>query len=216
MKKTMKIFKNITLAIIALATTLTMDYYSLYIQPEPVVALMQSSMSSTKAKVAIEEPVVISRSSVDAKETNISDIAPIESYAIEGATTISLEQYEIILKDTFLCELASVIKEVEDKYDINGIFIISVAQLESGHGTSNLAINKNNLFGLGSYGSDPYANAITFKSHASCIDFFGELIRNNYLNNNLISIEAIGKKYCGSSEWASKVKTLMKQNYEKL
>ena len=40
---------------------------------------------------------------------------------------------------------------MEKKYNINGIFLASMAIHESGWGTSQIAQDKKNLFGYGSY-----------------------------------------------------------------
>ena len=61
---------------------------------------------------------------------------------------------------------------IEQKYDINGIFLAAIAIHESGWGTSTIAKNKNNLFGYGAVDSNPYGGAYSFSSYNEGIDFF--------------------------------------------
>ncbi len=48
---------------------------------------------------------------------------------------------------------------LKKKYNINGIFLASIAIHESGWGTSQIANDKNNLFGYGSYDATPYESS---------------------------------------------------------
>ncbi len=52
--------------------------------------------------------------------------------------------------------------EGEAKFSVNAAMEFSMAILESGYGTSNIAVNKNNLFGWGAVDSGPYAGAYHF------------------------------------------------------
>ena len=59
---------------------------------------------------------------------------------------------------------------MEKKYNINGIFLASIAIHESGWGTSNIAKDKNNLFGYGAYDETPYESSLDFDSYADGIE----------------------------------------------
>jgi beta-N-acetylglucosaminidase len=181
---------------------------------ESVIALLQSGISNPKQYIAIEEPKTISRGNLDKRYD--SDIAPKYNLKIHGASKLSLEDYKIILKNSFLYDYAPIIQQVENEYEINGLFIIAVARLESGNGTSKLAINKNNYFGLGAYGNNPYRNAIKFKDDGECIEYFGKLIKENYIDQGLDTLPEINNKYCASEDWKDKVKEIMQENIEKL
>lgn len=61
---------------------------------------------------------------------------------------------------------------VQNKYTINALMMFGVAINESGWGTSSIAKNKNNLFGLNAVDSDAYGSADTFYSLESCIENF--------------------------------------------
>lgn len=61
--------------------------------------------------------------------------------------------------------------KAESSYGVNAALEYSMALLESGYGTSQIAREKNNLFGWGAVDSGPYAGAYKFSSVASGIDY---------------------------------------------
>ncbi|MGE6257313.1 S-layer homology domain-containing protein [Heyndrickxia sporothermodurans] len=65
--------------------------------------------------------------------------------------------------------LGSAFKEAEKKYNINALYFMSHAILESGWGSSAIAKDKHNLFGLGAIDSSPYESAKKFKNYKSGI-----------------------------------------------
>ena len=52
---------------------------------------------------------------------------------------------------------------IEKKYNINGIFLASLAIHESAWGTSQISLDKKNLFGYGSYDATPYESSYEFE-----------------------------------------------------
>ena len=86
------------------------------------------------------------------------------------------------------------------------MFAISVAELESGYGTSYAFRKKNNAFGIG---SGKY-----FSSVEAGIEYFGQLMNKSLYYGK--SIDRIGGIYCVGGNWASKVKSLMRSNYSVL
>lgn len=105
--------------------------------------------------------------------------------------------------------------KAEAEYGLNALFMISIAELESGFGTSGLAQNKNNLIGLKSY--DGWAS---FDSKEECVDYHGRYLSNNYLDpegsfHNGSTIRGVSIVYCGESEhWVNQVTHLMEDNLE--
>ena len=63
----------------------------------------------------------------------------------------------------------SALINAQNKYGINALLELSFANLESAYGTSWYAINRNNLFGIAAYDSNP-DNAYSFSSVAKCIE----------------------------------------------
>lgn len=98
----------------------------------------------------------------------------------------------------------------EEEYGVNGLVLAAIAYLESGGGTSKIAKDKNNLFGLGAGPPNPYANARCFNSKEECIYFAASLLRNSYLSRggrfySGDSLEHIGIHYAADPRWAAKV-----------
>ena len=62
--------------------------------------------------------------------------------------------------------------EVQDSYIINSVMMLGIAINESGWGTSSLAKDKNNLFGLNAVDSNPYESGQSFSSTKACIEDF--------------------------------------------
>lgn len=60
----------------------------------------------------------------------------------------------------------------QNTYGINALIMFGVASNESAYGTSSIAKNKNNLFGLNAVDSSPGTSADTFASPEACINDF--------------------------------------------
>jgi beta-N-acetylglucosaminidase len=100
--------------------------------------------------------------------------------------------------------------QAEELYNVNSLVLSAIAYLESAGGMSKLAREKNNLFGLGAGGSNPYHNALYFSSKDDCINFTAKLLRNRYLSRSSRSYRgdnliAIGPRYAEDPCWAEKV-----------
>jgi len=100
--------------------------------------------------------------------------------------------------------------QAEELYNVNSLVLSAIAYLESAGGMSKLAREKNNLFGLGAGGSNPYQNALFFSSKEECIYYAARLLRNRYLSRSSRSyrgdnLEAIGPRYAADPFWAEKV-----------
>lgn len=120
-------------------------------------------------------------------------------------TNLSAEQLEKCL-DYGLKGYGQAFFEMEQKYGVNAIFAISVAELESGSGTSYSFKYRNNAFGIGPKKS--------FSSVQEGINFFGQLMNKPLYKGK--AIDQIGSIYCVGGNWANKVKNLIEQNYQQL
>lgn len=100
--------------------------------------------------------------------------------------TLSKEQFVAILSDLkcdergVLQRNAELIWELGEKYQINSIWVAAVIGEESGWGTSELAIEKNNIFSISTV--EDGINMKGFSSEEECIQRFFELIHNSYLS----------------------------------
>ena len=71
----------------------------------------------------------------------------------------------------------------QNQYGVNAMLAIGVAANESTWGTSDIAVTKNNLFGLNAVDTSPGQSANTYESVDSCIKTFMETyMSKKYLN----------------------------------
>ena len=120
----------------------------------------------------------------------------------------------------------------EKKYNINGIFLASMAIHESGWGTSQIAKDKNNLFGYGSFDSSPYDSSYEFVDYAEGIETVAKSLVKYYLNpvgtkiyNNETAsasfyngptLKGVNTRYASDKEWHLKVYSYMETLYNRL
>lgn len=120
----------------------------------------------------------------------------------------------------------------EKEYNINGIFLASIAAHESGWGTSQIAKDKKNLFGYGSYDSTPYASSFDFNDYSEGIETVAKSLVKYYINPagtkiydgetavgtyyNGPTLNGVNTRYASDSEWHNKVFSYMQKLYNKL
>ena len=129
----------------------------------------------------------------------------IETYAVDFDVTapceMSTEELSAVLKYE-LKEYAGEFLQAEKDYGINACFLASIAAHESSWGRSDLAKNKNNLFGW--KGRNGYKE---FESPERCIDFVAWKLSKKYISKGLDTIDEIAPVYC-NEEWAGYVKDI--------
>lgn len=120
----------------------------------------------------------------------------------------------------------------EKKYNINGIFLASIAIHESSWGTSEISSDKKNLFGYGSYDSTPYESSYEFDTYAEGIDTVAKSLVKYYLNPsgtmiygnetaaawyyNGPTLKGVNTRYASDEDWHSKVFNYMETLYNRL
>ena len=141
-------------------------------------------------------------------KNDISEITDVTAEELENAVNTLKENNGLKgLGDYFI--------EAQNKYNINAIMLVAIACLESAYGTSKLAIEKNNLFGLRAndeYRDDPSKYGDYFSTKEDCIDYAGHKLRYQYLEEDekapwcyaggATDIYAIGNIWCSNPEWA--------------
>ncbi len=122
---------------------------------------------------------------------------------------LTVEQYNKILKGTGLEGCGQSYYNMENNYNINGLFALSVAFHESGYGRHRA--NTNNFYGM--RGSSGW---MSFESPDSNIQYFGKLMNKPLYKGK--SIENIGKVYCPGTylHWAEAVKSMMRNSFNKI
>jgi hypothetical protein len=150
--------------------------------------------------------------------SNISDRNKRVSGIFEELSAPRIE-YVYVLEDNLQKYMNSVgmgwavskIDAVAEKYAIDRRFIAAVMCLESGLGKSRICREKNNYFGLNARDSNPYKYAFTFKTAEDSIEYFGSLIRDNYINKGKETLKEINERYATDKTWHSKVLSYMKK-----
>lgn len=136
-------------------------------------------------------------------------------------TNFSGETLNKLLNGTGLEGLGYAFQQAEEKYQVNSIFLIAIAGLESGYGSSRLAREKNNLFGYNANDSNPYGDASSFSTKEECILKVAQKLKENYLSPNGkyfygCSIEGVNIFYCSSKDWTPKIKNMMINLYNRI
>lgn len=175
------------------------------------VSIYEKNGWSTKAPVTIyshtgEKTVLVEELSDYLATGEWSEIKPINiTMNPFQKTNLSPEELERVLTKG-LSGYGQAFYDMERWYGINSIFAISVAELESGYGTSSAFRRKNNAFGIGS--------GKRFSDVEAGIEYFGQLMNKSLYYGK--SIDKIGSIYCACGNWSSKVKSLMNNNYRTL
>ena len=126
----------------------------------------------------------------------------------------------------------AVFYNMEKKYNVNGIFLASMAIHESGWGTSQIASDKKNLFGYGSYDETPYESSYDFSDYSEGIETVAKSLAKYYLNPsgtkisggetaaawyyNGPTLEGVNTRYASDKEWHKKVYSYMELLYNRL
>ena len=124
-------------------------------------------------------------------------------------SNLSVEQYNKILAGTGLAGCGESYYNMEQTYNVNGLFALSVACLESGYGK--YKANTNNFYGMRSS-----KGWMSFETPDANIQYFGKLMNKScYYGKDILGI---GATYCPGTyqDWASKVKSIMSYNFGKL
>ena len=124
------------------------------------------------------------------------------------------EELDTGLEGTGLSGLGKDFKKAENTYGVNAILLMAMAKHETGNGTSELFLEKNNLFGFNAVDLDPYNQATDFKTPGDSIDTVAKHLKEKYLSSrgdyyNGISTDAIGKSYATDPDWSKKVNWMM-------
>ena len=135
-------------------------------------------------------------------------------------------------KNKIFEENAKVFYEIEQKYNVNGIFLAAIGIHESAWGTSKIAVDKKNLFGYGAYDRSPYESAYDFETYGEGIEILAKSMAKYYLNEEGVpvyddeiatgkyyngpTLAGINVRYASDSSWHEKVFKTMETLYNKL
>jgi len=157
---------------------------------------------------------------------------------LNESSGLSLEDYKKILSNNILDinhiieDNAEIFYNIDKNYNMNGVFLASMAIHESAWGTSKIANDKKNLFGYGAYDNSPYESAFSFNTYADGIDLVAKVLVKYYLNTqgtpiyeneiangiyyNEPTVYGVNIRYASDENWHEKVYKYMTYLYEKL
>lgn len=112
---------------------------------------------------------------------NVMPLYTKTNYTAEQLNNFVKNKKPSTIGSTPLETMGQALKNVEAKYNVNAMYILSHAILESTWGTSALAKDKKNLFGLKAYDGDAYGSATTFPTYEACLE---ELVKEYLIKPN--------------------------------
>ena len=146
---------------------------------------------------------------------------------LNAKSELTLSDYKTIFannssdKNNIFKDNAATFYNMEQKYNINGIFLASIGIHESAWGTSYIAKEKNNLFGYKAYDRDPVNSAQGFENYQECIETVAQALSTNYLSSsgrfyNGATLCGVNTRYASDENWSTKVFKYMEYLYDKL
>ena len=135
-------------------------------------------------------------------------------------SNVSAEEIDKMLEGTKMHGLGSAFVKAEQTYGVNALYLMGLACLESAYGSSNYAVNRNNLYGWAAYDSNP-DNAKYFESKESATMFVAERLKRNYLTEGGTwfegySAKAVDVHYCTDKQHAYKIVNIVSNLTKKL
>lgn len=180
-----------------------------YLQNDKLTSESQTPKIKEKNRIAkLKEGLNINMNLNQVSGLNLNDFKTVLGYNASDRNNIFSDNVEAFYN-------------AEQKYQVNGIFLASIAIHESAWGTSYLATQKKNLFGYKAYDRDPINSAQDFASYEDCINTVAEALSKNYFSTtgsfyNGTTVQAVNTKYASDKAWYTKVYSYMEYLYEKL
>jgi LysM repeat protein len=108
--------------------------------------------------------------------------------------------------------------DVESRQGINAFWGMAQAIEETGWGVSAIAEDKNNLFGITAYDSNPYGDASSYHSPADCVEYWGNFLKRHYLTpggSYYVSATPAGvaRHWASDPYYAAKIVSIMNRLY---
>ncbi|WP_435154702.1 glucosaminidase domain-containing protein [Haladaptatus sp. DFWS20] len=147
------------------------------------------------------------RYSIDSDLTNTENISGSNlDYAIQQ-----------VRSDSPLIGLGDTWVDVGNQEGINPVYMAAHAAWESAWGTSNIAQDKNNIYGWKAYDSCPYSCAESFSSKSQCIRTVIPVIRDEYLtlggdhyySSYGPTLRGMNQDYATDLSWAEGIRDVM-------
>lgn len=140
-------------------------------------------------------------------ELNVSDI--------NGKSGLNINDVYIFThKYPGLRGIERAVIDAEYEHGINAFVSLAVASLESGYGNSQIAMDKNNLYGMNAQDHNPYELAFSYSSKYESVMDFTRRLSEHYVNRGLTTLDKIQPKYCPTNPgWDELVKGTINNIY---
>lgn len=138
------------------------------------------------------------------------------TFYLTRKTGLTPYELNVTLEGTGLAGLGEAFFQAEQEFGVNSLFLIGIANLESGYGKSRIAKDKNNLFGFKAYDKSPYSSAGVYKTKGDSVLEVAAFLSKNYLSENGkffhgVSTNGVNVKYSTSRSWSGKVEHQMER-----
>lgn len=135
-------------------------------------------------------------------------------------SNLTENDYNTMLANTNLANLGETFVKIEREYNINGLYMVGLACLESNYGKSRFAIERNNLVGWNAVDSNPN-KASYFSSKENCLLFVAGKLKTNYLSENGCYFNgytgrAVDKRYCTDTKHIDKICNIVNKLTKKI
>lgn len=206
--------------IVNIAQTETKTYKYLYEDINVEVASVKSTNKNLESKVKSLEKTISASKKYDA---NNYSRGALPEKDLTKYSLISIEEMnEWIVqrapKNSPFIGKGEMFLKASKESGLDPKYLVAHAALESTWGTSKIAIDKNNMFGIGAFNSDPYNKAYSFDSFEEGVIKGAIWIRDNYANkgqNTLSSMIYGPRAYCVTDEgkpsqsWIDKIVSII-------
>lgn len=175
-------------------------YKDLYEEDTKKLVEVQKKYEETKAKLDYMENQVILSKEAEAKydQTNFAN-KDLNNYPLYTVDEMNKWIIDRAPENSSFIGKGREFLEVSKETDLDPRYLVAHAALESAWGTSRIAKDKNNYYGIGAYNHDPYNSAKTFASSKDGILEGAKWIKNNYTEQGQDTLNKMqfGKKtYC--------------------
>lgn len=166
------------------------------------------SDTTTREEPKVEEVINVRNLELNL-ETNLTNVS-----------NCTADEFNKMLEGTALYGIGDALVEAEKLNKINGLYLMGLACLESGYGTSKYAKERNNLVGWNAIDSNPN-QATFFVSKSECILYTASKLKANYLTGGGKYFEGytakdVDKHYCTDKQHANKIIKIVNKLEEKL
>lgn len=154
----------------------------------PVIKVMEGTSSLTPSIQYVDEVDAQASLQETVKKEDYINNFTCDPSNVKKITNLTLEDMTYLTEGTWWSGHEQTLYDLEQNYGINAGFAMAVSSLESGHGTSSRARNRNNFYGI--------TSSKNYGSRYNCTMYFGDLINRLYVDNGRVSVHTIGPKYC--------------------